>query len=130
MNLKKITAIIRNEMLEKVKAKLKEINVPHVTVDWVSGYENPHRVFEMPDLITHSRIEILTEESGVKKIVDCISFNAYVGTYDDGVITVTPIDEVIKVNSGGKPDRSCSSMILARSLSASRNNILRCVQSS
>lgn len=102
MKLKKVTAIIRNEMLGRVKVKLKEIGVPHVIVDFVSGYENPRNLFEMPDLLTHVRIEILTEKPGVKKIIDCITVNAYVGTYDDGVITVSPVDEVIKVNSGGK----------------------------
>lgn len=102
MKLKKVTALVRNEMLELVKTKLKELGVPHITIDFISGYENPHRLFEMPDLISHTRIEVLTEESGVKRVLDCISVNAYVGTYDDGVITVSPIDEVIKINSGGK----------------------------
>ena len=102
MKLQKVTAIIRNEMLERVKVELKKIGVPHVIVDFVSGYENPRSLFEMPDLLTHSRIEVLTEESGTKKVVECLTTNAYAGTYDDGVITVSPVDEIIKVNSGGK----------------------------
>ncbi len=102
MKLQRVTAIIRNEMLEKLKVKLKELGVPHITVDSVSGYKNPRDLFEMPDLLTHTRIEILTEESGTNKIVECLKVNAYVGTYDDGVITISPVDEVIKVNSGGK----------------------------
>lgn len=102
MKLQKVTAIIRHEMLEIVKVRLKELGVPHITVDSVSGYENPRSLFEMPDLLTHRRIEILTEESGTKKIVECLTVNAYAGTFDDGVITVSPVDEIIKVNSGGK----------------------------
>ena len=102
MKLKKVTATVRTEMLEQVKVKLKELGVPHVIIDGVSGFENPARLFEMPDLITHVRIEILTEEPGLKKITDCIVLNAYAGTYDDGVISISPVDEVIKINSGGK----------------------------
>tara|TARA_R110002072_G_scaffold276205_1_gene437906 strand:- start:8087 stop:8434 length:348 start_codon:yes stop_codon:yes gene_type:complete len=102
MKLQKVTAIIRNEMLESVKAKLKGLGVPHITVDFVSGYENPSELFEMPNLLTYTRIEILTEESATNKIIKCIKVNAYVGTYDDGVITVSSVDEVIKVNAGGK----------------------------
>ena len=102
MKLKKVTATIRTEMLERVKGKLKEIGVPHITIDGVSGYENPHRLFEMPDLIKHIRIEILSEEAGIEKITDCIITNAYAGTYDDGVISISPVDDVIKINSGGK----------------------------
>lgn len=102
MQLKKITAIIRNEVLETVKLKLKEIGVPHVTIDFVSGYENPAQVFEMPDLVTHARLEILTEEGGVKNIVDCIAKHAYVDTYDDGVVTVSPVDDIYKIKDKGK----------------------------
>jgi nitrogen regulatory protein PII len=101
MKLKKVTAIVRSEVLARVKAKLKEIHVSHVTIDYVSGYENPRELFEMPKLITHARIEVLTEELGVKRIVDCIAKNAFVGTYDDGVVTVLSIDEVYKINSAG-----------------------------
>lgn len=103
MKLKKVTALVRTEVLAIVKAKLKDIGVPHVTVDYVSGYENPHVLFEMPELVTHARLEVLTEEPKVKDVVDSISNNAFAGTYDDGVITVSPIDDVYKINSGGKP---------------------------
>jgi nitrogen regulatory protein P-II 1 len=102
MKLKKVTALVRTEMLEIVKAKLKDIGVPHVTIDYVSGYENPRQLFEMSELITHARIEVLMEEPRVKETVDCIANNAFTGTYDDGVITVSPIDDVYKINTGGK----------------------------
>ena len=102
MKLKKVTATIRTEMLGQVKTKLKELGVPHITIDGVSGYENPDRLFEMPDLVTHIRVEILSEEAGIKKITDCIVTNAYAGTYDDGVISISPVDAVIKINPGGK----------------------------
>ncbi|MGB1800539.1 MAG: P-II family nitrogen regulator [Gammaproteobacteria bacterium] len=97
-----MTATIRTEMLGQVKTKLKELGVLHITIDGVSGYENPDRLFEMPDLITHIRVEILSEEAGIKKITDCIVTNAYAGTYDDGVISISPVDDVIKINPGGK----------------------------
>jgi len=103
MKLKKITALVRNEMLGNLKTELKDMGVPHVTIDYVSGYENQRESFEMSELLTQARVEVLTEEARVKDIVDCITKNAFVGTYDDGVITVSPIDEVYKINSGGKP---------------------------
>ncbi len=94
-----MTAVIRSEMLAQIKTKLKELNVPHITTVGVSGYENPHRLFEMPDLITHIRVEIVSEEEGIKKITDCIVTNAYAGTYDDGFISISPVDDVIKINN-------------------------------
>ena len=97
---KKVTAIIRNEMLATIKVKLKELGVPHITVDFVQGYENPEQVFEMPDLVTHARIEVLSEAPVVKHIVDCIAEHAYAGTYDDGVITVLPVDAMYHINKG------------------------------
>jgi nitrogen regulatory protein PII len=103
LKLKKVTAYIRTEMLEVVNTKLRDIGVPHVTIDFISGYENSHNLLKMPDLITHARLEILTEEPGVMKIVDCIIENAYGGAYDDGVISVSPIDDVFKINQNGKP---------------------------
>jgi nitrogen regulatory protein P-II 1 len=103
MKLKKVTAIVRNEVLETVKMELKDIGVPDVTIDFVSGYENPRQVFEMPELITHARIEVLTEEPGVERIIECITNSAYVDTYDDGVITVLPVDAIYKINTGKKP---------------------------
>jgi nitrogen regulatory protein PII len=102
MKLKKVTALVRNEMLGNLKTELKHIGVPHVTIDYVSGYENPRESFEIPELLTHARVEVLMEETRVKDIVDCITENAFVGTYDDGVITVSPIDDMYKINSGGK----------------------------
>jgi nitrogen regulatory protein PII len=103
MTLKKVTALVRTEMLGNLKTELKGIGVPHVTIDYVSGYENPRELFEMPDLLTIARLEVLTEEARVKETVDCITKNAFVGSYDDGVITVSPIDAVYKINNGGKP---------------------------
>jgi nitrogen regulatory protein PII len=102
MKLKKVTALIRNEVLGNLKTELKGIGVPHVTIDYVSGYDNPRELFEMPELLTHARLEVLTEEARVKEIVDCITKNAFAGTCDDGVITVSPIDDVYKINPDGK----------------------------
>ncbi len=103
MQIKKVTAIIRDEMLETVKLKLKNMGVPHVTIDSVRGYVNPQQLFEMPELGEHVRIEVLTEALGIEQVVDCIVSNAFTGTYDDGVITVSPIEDVYKINNGGKP---------------------------
>ena len=103
MKLKKVTALVRIKMLRNLKTELDAIGVPHVTIDYVDGFGNPPRLLEMPELITHARVEVLAEEARVKDTVDCISKNAFAGTYDDGVITVSPIDDVYKINSRGKP---------------------------
>ena len=104
VELKKVTAIVRSEVLGTVKTKLKDIGVPDIVVDYVSGYQNPQQVFEMPELITHARIEVLMEASGVERVVKCISESAYVGSYDDGVISVLPIDAIYKINNKGRSD--------------------------
>ncbi len=99
MQLKKVTAIIRSEVLGTVKTKLKDIGVPDIIVDYVSGYQNPQQVFEMPDLLTHARIEVLTEEPGVELIVESIKKSAFTGSFGDGIISIMSIDTVIKINS-------------------------------
>ena len=67
MNFRKITAIIRPEVFEKVEKRLQEIGVGGITVSNVEGYGEHANFFKKDWLVTHVRIDIFTEATQSKQ---------------------------------------------------------------
>ena len=97
MELKKITAIIRASKLEDVERRLQESGVDGVSVSTVKGYGEYKNFLTQNWMVTHSRIEIFTIETEVKKIVDIILDTASCGLAGDGVIAVLPVEKFFKI---------------------------------
>jgi nitrogen regulatory protein P-II 1 len=105
--MKKIEAIIREEKLNDVKKALYEIGIVGMNVIEIRGHgreggiellgrSGSYRV----DLLPKVQINIVLSDHNVSKTIDTICEAAHTGETGDGLIFVTPVDEIIRIRTG------------------------------
>jgi nitrogen regulatory protein P-II 1 len=109
--MKLITAIIRENQLDKVREALIEAEVSRITVSRVSGHGNQIReeIFRgkkvIPSLIPKMKIEIAVNDEFVEKTVITITESAKTsdsGEIGDGKIFILPLEECVRIRTGEK----------------------------
>jgi nitrogen regulatory protein P-II 1 len=105
--MKLITAILKPSKLEEVKTALQEAGVAGMTVSEAIGFGRQlghtevYRGSEYTvNLIPKIRLEVLTDEKDVKRIVDVIVKTASTGSIGDGKVWTTPVDSIVRVRTG------------------------------
>jgi len=111
--MKLVTAVIKPYQLDAVKEALHALGVAGLTVSEVQGYGRQKGHTEVyrgaeytVEFVPKIRVEIVTDEIDVEKVVDSIVTAARTGKIGDGKVWVTPVDEVIRVRTGGRDERS------------------------
>lgn len=97
MTYKMVTATIDTIVLEKVEQRLRQIGVPGITVSQTQGYGSYKNFYHRDWLETHARIQIITEVARVEEIATAIMEAASTGSDDDGIVVVTPVDQLFKI---------------------------------
>jgi nitrogen regulatory protein P-II 1 len=104
---KKIEAILRDEKLTPVKQALTDIGIVGITVSQVrgrgrgSGIQMQWRTGSYTvDLLPRIMITIVLSDENVDATVEAIKAAAYTGEKGDGVIFISPVDNVIRISSG------------------------------
>ncbi len=107
--MKRIIAVIRQEMFENVKKALIEIGCDGMNVSEVKGRGRQLGIKESYrgskyciDLIPKTRIELIVHEEDLEKILETIQESARTGEVGDGKIFVSDISEVIRIRTGEK----------------------------
>ncbi|GBE55875.1 MAG TPA: P-II family nitrogen regulator [Euryarchaeota archaeon] len=105
--MKKIEAIIRPERLDPVKLALEEKGVVGLTVTEVKGRGRQKGIIQQwrgreyrVDMLPKTKIEIVVATSKADEVVDTIVETAKTGKVGDGMIFISPIDDVIRVRTG------------------------------
>jgi nitrogen regulatory protein P-II 1 len=109
INMKKIEAIIREEMFHFVKNALEEKGFISMTVSDVIGRgqqkgvslkwrSGEHRIEFLPK----KKIEMVVEDKDLQTVIDTICENGRTGTVGDGKIFIIPMEEVVRVRTGDK----------------------------
>jgi nitrogen regulatory protein P-II 1 len=104
---KKIEAIIRQEKLHAVKNALSEIGIVGMTVIEVKG-RGRGRGLQLQwrtgkynvDLLPRLMVSIVLSDDNVDATVAAIKKAAYTGDKGDGVIFISPVDNVIRISTG------------------------------
>ncbi|MBP2046543.1 P-II family nitrogen regulator [Methanobacterium aggregans] len=111
--MKEITAIIRPDRLEIVKAALEEIHCHGMTVAEVKGRGRQLGVTESYrgsdyriDLLPKTRLEIIVSNEDVDKVVDTIVKTAQTGDIGDGKIFISPVENVVRIRTGESGDKA------------------------
>jgi nitrogen regulatory protein PII len=105
--MKRIDAVIREEILNNVRERLIDIGVEGLTVTEVIGYGRQmghtgvfrgceYKVDFHPKLL----ITIIARDDHVEEILDAIVEGARTGSIGDGKIFVTSVDEVVRIRTG------------------------------
>ena len=105
--MKKVEAIIRTEKLEDLKdALVKHDLAKGMTVTQVLGYGNQKGFAEYvrgqrlnTTLLAKIKIEIVTVEERVAKLIDVIQETTQTGEVGDGKIFVRPVESVIRIRT-------------------------------
>jgi nitrogen regulatory protein P-II 1 len=105
--LKLITAIVKPFKLDDVKSALKDVGVTGMTVTEVQGFGRQaghtevYRGAEYTiDFVPKVRIELLTDEADVDRLIEAVSEAARTGKIGDGKIWVTQVDRIVRIRTG------------------------------
>jgi len=104
--MKLITAIIRENQLDKVREALIANEITRITVTRVSGRgrEIDEEIYRgqriMPNLFPRIRLDIAVNDAFVDITVNTIIEAARSGEVGDGKIFITPLEECIRIRTG------------------------------
>ncbi len=105
--MKLITAIVKPFKLDDIKASLKSINVQGMTVSEAQGFGRQRGHTEVyrgaeytVDFVPKVRVDVLSHDEDVERIVDAIVQSARTGKIGDGKVWVTPVESVIRIRTG------------------------------
>lgn len=105
--MKRIIAVIREEMFDNVKAALLKAGCEGMNVSTVKGRGRQMGTRESyrgssycVDLIPKTRVELIVNEEDLENIIDIIIESARTGEVGDGKIFVSDVEEVIRIRTG------------------------------
>lgn len=104
--IKKIEAYIRTEKFDDVKNALSDIGIVGLTVSEVQGRGRGAGMLihgrtgdYIIDLLPRTLVTIVLSEHNVTATIDAIRSASYTGEKGDGVIFVSPVEEVIRIST-------------------------------
>ncbi len=107
--MKKIEAIIKPFKLDEVKKALTDIHIEGMTVSEVKGFgrqkghtEHYRGAEYTVEFIPKVKIEVVTTEDMVPKVIEAIISTAKTGKIGDGKIFVSSVEETIRIRTGEK----------------------------
>jgi len=104
MSFKKITAIIRPDLLNKVEKTLKELGVPGVSVSQVKGYGEYADFYAKDWMVTHARIEVIIDTERADAIAQAIMDAAHTGLEGDGIVAIVPVEKLYHIRTKAECD--------------------------
>ena len=113
--MKKVEAIVRPSQLDRLKAALAEIGVTGMTVIEVKGFgrQRGHTEvyrgaeYEM-SFNSKVKLEIVTRDSQVPKLLEVLRDAAYTGRVGDGKIFVLPVEEAVRIRTAERGEFALS----------------------
>jgi nitrogen regulatory protein PII len=112
LTMKMVEAIIKPFKLDEVKDALTKAGIQGMTLSEVKGFGRQKGHTELyrgaeysVDFLPKVKIEILVPDDKAAQVVEVITKTARTGKIGDGKISVTPVEEVIRIRTGEKgPD--------------------------
>ena len=104
---KKIEAIIREDALDAVKDALRDLGIVGMNVFEIRGHGRQGGLdmswrgtsYKM-DLLPKIQLNIVLSDNNVEKTVEVIVKAARTGKQGDGIIFVSPIEDVVRIRTG------------------------------
>lgn len=105
--MKKVEAIVRPGKLDEIKNALAADGILGITVSQVLGFgrQKGHtQIYRGQEVTTHLlpkvKLEIVTADDKVKKVIEIIVKTARTGQIGDGKIFVQSVEEVLRIRTG------------------------------
>ena len=97
--LRKVTAIVRVNALERIERRLQDLRVPGISVTKVKGYGEYQNFFAHDWMVDYARIEIFLRRERADEIARAIMDAAHTGGAGDGIIVVMPVESIYRIRS-------------------------------
>jgi len=101
---KKITAIIRPDLLGKVEKTLKGLGVPGISISQVKGYGEYADFYSDDWMVTHARIEVIIDTERAEEIAQAIMDTAHTGLEGDGIVAIVPVEKLYHIRTKAEID--------------------------
>ncbi|MGA6168433.1 P-II family nitrogen regulator [Saccharothrix sp. AJ9571] len=105
--MKLITAIVKPFTLDDIRSALEQLGVLGMTVSEVQGYGRQKGHTEVyrgaeyaVDFVAKIRVEVVTDDANVEKVIEAIVDAAHTGKIGDGKVWVTSVETVVRVRTG------------------------------
>jgi nitrogen regulatory protein P-II 1 len=99
MNYKKVTAIFRIDLLEKVEHALQDTGVKGLSVSKVKGYGEYADFYAKDWMSTHARIELFLEEGEAESTAKTIMDAASLSMEGDGIVAIVPVEKFYRIRT-------------------------------
>ncbi len=100
MSLKKITAVIDELRLSAVEEALRQHGITGYSVKQIKGRGAYFNSYTSDPLVPHVQLDIYTTSDYVDAIRGLIIATAHVGIANEGLVSVTPVEQLYSVSSG------------------------------
>lgn len=105
--MKLITAIVKPNKLDNVKAAMKAVGVTGLTIEEVKGVGRQGGKTEIyrgaeyvVDLLPKVKVETVVNDDQVDLVVETICRNARTDNIGDGKVWVTTVDQIVRIRTG------------------------------
>lgn len=105
--MKKIEAIIRPEMLDKVRKSLEDLGYPGMTLTDVRGHGKQKGLVQQwrgqeykVEFLPKLKLEIVVSDGDEEEIVDAIARDAKTGDIGDGKIFISSVEGAVRIRTG------------------------------
>ncbi|MBI5026040.1 MAG: P-II family nitrogen regulator [Nitrospirae bacterium] len=97
--MKHVVAIIRSVALDRVVEGLQSKNIKGMSINEVKGTGEQFALYK--PFTSHVRIDLFVSDEKIKDVKDIFLALAKTGEPGDGLIAICPVDEVLKIRTGG-----------------------------
>ncbi len=99
MSFKKITAIIRPDLLTKVEDVLKELGVPGVSVSQIKGYGEYSDFYAKDWMVTGAKVEVYIDNENAEKVAQAVMDAAHTGLEGDGIVAISTVEQIFHIRT-------------------------------
>jgi nitrogen regulatory protein PII len=100
MEFKRVIAIIPNEVLQPLEARLRKLHVGGITVSRVLGYGEYKNLFREDALSEHTKVEIFVEALNVDAVIEALLDLERGGPPGSGIAAVIPVERFLHLRTG------------------------------
>lgn len=104
MNYRKVTAVIRCDVVEKVEKALRDIGVAGMCLSQVEGYGEYKDFYARDMMCRHTRVEVFCRAKEAEGIAGVIMDAAHVGLAGDGIVAVLPTEHLYHIRTKAEID--------------------------
>lgn len=99
MTMRKVTAIFRQSMLDKVEKALQKHGIHGFTISSVQGCGEYMNFYSKDLTSTHTRIEIFVEKDSAEDTAVAIMNAAHIGQPGDGIVAILPVERLYQIRT-------------------------------